>query len=285
MESVKGASEQSPRGTASDAVLTPAMGADAPGNFHTGAVHPRRLDLNFYPFHVGDYTSHTAHLEPLEDLAYRRLLDLYYIHEGPLKGSAEHLARMIRLRDHAQIVQSILTEFFSHENTGTESIWRSSRADRELEKFQAMSAGGKRGAQKRWGSDRVAIREANGEAIATLNTPQCQPEPLPEPLTRTKRIEPPVGVSDVVWQSFLTLRKAKKAPVTAAALSLLEKEASKAGMSLEAALEVCCARGWTGFKAEWLADGSKAAQNMSVLTRGMTKANFWESSDEPKRLL
>ena len=24
--------------------------------------------MNFYPFHIGDYVSHTAHLEPMEDL-------------------------------------------------------------------------------------------------------------------------------------------------------------------------------------------------------------------------
>ncbi|RPP48164.1 hypothetical protein IPC1156_32430, partial [Pseudomonas aeruginosa] len=37
--------------------------------------------MNFYPFHPGDYMLRTAHLEPLEDLAYRRLLDLYYVGE------------------------------------------------------------------------------------------------------------------------------------------------------------------------------------------------------------
>ena len=35
--------------------------------------------MNYYPFHVGDYIAHTAHLHPLEDIAYRRMLDLYYM--------------------------------------------------------------------------------------------------------------------------------------------------------------------------------------------------------------
>lgn len=35
--------------------------------------------MNYFPFHVGDYAAHTAHLEPLEDLAYRRMLDAYYL--------------------------------------------------------------------------------------------------------------------------------------------------------------------------------------------------------------
>ena len=42
--------------------------------------------MNYYPFHIGDYASHTRHLTLMEDLAYRRLLDLYYLHERPLNA-------------------------------------------------------------------------------------------------------------------------------------------------------------------------------------------------------
>jgi hypothetical protein len=59
-------------------------------------------------------------------------------------------------------------------------------------------------------------------------------------------------VSDQVWGSFLTLRRAKKAPVTEAAMAGIVREADKAGIGLEQALEQCCARGWTGFKADWV---------------------------------
>jgi hypothetical protein len=33
---------------------------------------------------------------------------------------------------------------------------------------------------------------------------------------------------------------------------MLVEQAEKAGLSLEAALRECCARGWAGFKASWL---------------------------------
>ena len=42
--------------------------------------------MNYFPFNVGDYSVHTAHLEPMEDLAYRRLLDQYYLREGKRRG-------------------------------------------------------------------------------------------------------------------------------------------------------------------------------------------------------
>ncbi|TXH13476.1 MAG: DUF1376 domain-containing protein, partial [Hyphomicrobiaceae bacterium] len=40
--------------------------------------------MHHYPFHPGDYMLDTAHLEPMEDLAYRRLLDFYYSSEKPI---------------------------------------------------------------------------------------------------------------------------------------------------------------------------------------------------------
>lgn len=50
----------------------------------------------------------------------------------------------------------------------------------------------------------------------------------------------------------MALRKAKRAAITKTALQGIEREAQKAGLTLQAALQEMCARGWTGFKAEWL---------------------------------
>jgi len=61
--------------------------------------------MNYYPFHVGDYASHTAHLEPMEDLAYRRLLDLYYLRETPLPADIQSTAKLVRMRSCAADVE------------------------------------------------------------------------------------------------------------------------------------------------------------------------------------
>lgn len=68
----------------------------------------------------------------------------------------------------------------------------------------------------------------------------------------SQTLDLPEGVSEQTWADFKRLRAAKKAPVTARALDGIMSEAMKAGMTLEAALRECCARGWTGFKAEWV---------------------------------
>jgi hypothetical protein len=62
----------------------------------------------------------------------------------------------------------------------------------------------------------------------------------------------PDGVGEDVWQDWLQLRKAKKAPVTQTVVNSATKEAEKAGISLNAFLTIWCARGSQGLQAEWL---------------------------------
>ena len=66
---------------------------------------------------------------------------------------------------------------------------------------------------------------------------------------------------------WVALRKAKRAPVTATAIAGIRREATKAGMSMQAALAMSCERGWTGFKAEWTqAQPVNGSHVSSVLT-------------------
>ena len=63
--------------------------------------------------------------------------------------------------------------------------------------------------------------------------------------------ERPVSVSQQVWDDFLIHRKGKKAPVTVTALKGIASEATKADLTLEEALTICCQCGWQGFRADW----------------------------------
>ena len=92
--------------------------------------------MNYYPFHLGDYAAHTGHLEPMEDLAYRRLLDQYYLREGSLPADVQVTAKLVRMRSMAADVESVLNEFF----TLTELGWSHSRCDLEIEKMQDKQA-------------------------------------------------------------------------------------------------------------------------------------------------
>lgn len=60
------------------------------------------------------------------------------------------------------------------------------------------------------------------------------------------------GIDPQVVADFKAHRKAKKAAITTTAIEGIKREADKAGITLQAALAMCCERGWTGFKAEWV---------------------------------
>lgn len=60
------------------------------------------------------------------------------------------------------------------------------------------------------------------------------------------------GVPEQAAKDWLTLRKSKKLPPTVTAFEQMAGEAARAGMTWEAMVVTCCARGWGGFKAQWL---------------------------------
>ena len=88
--------------------------------------------MNYFPFHLGDYAAHTAHLEPLEDLVYRRLLDLYYLREAAPPADISEVARLIRMRSNVAEVEAVLHEFFSLSDAG----WSHARCDVEIARMR-----------------------------------------------------------------------------------------------------------------------------------------------------
>lgn len=69
---------------------------------------------------------------------------------------------------------------------------------------------------------------------------------------RASALPCPDGVDPQVWDDWLALRKAKKAPVSRTVVQGAEEEAKKAGMSLDAFLRIWCRRGSQGLDASWL---------------------------------
>lgn len=81
------------------------------------------------------------------------------------------------------------------------------------------------------------------------------------PRSRAAAIPKPKDVDQQTWDDFLAHRKAKGAALTATALAGIEREAEKAGWSLQDAIAECCTRGWQGFKADWVADKPTPARS------------------------
>jgi uncharacterized protein YdaU (DUF1376 family) len=203
--------------------------------------------MHYYQFHIGDYKSHTHHLSLLEDLAYRRLLDFYFLHEKPIKH--RDVARQIGMREHEEDVMTVLNEFF----ISTEDGFVSPRADKEIKQYKEFAEAGKRGAAKRWGTppNGEAISPPNATPIATNNHKPLTTNHKPKKESATVVACPP-DVSQQVWDDWVTLRKSKKAPITKTVLDGAIVEAKKLGWTLEQFLIEWCNRSSQGLKAEWI---------------------------------
>jgi uncharacterized protein YdaU (DUF1376 family) len=88
--------------------------------------------MHYYQFNIGDYNKHTMHLSPLEDITYRRLLDMYYDTEAPIPTDIPWVSR--RLRIEAGIVKAMLIEFFEY----TEKGYINRRADAEIASYHGF---------------------------------------------------------------------------------------------------------------------------------------------------
>jgi len=138
--------------------------------------------MHYYQFHIGDYVSHTRHLSLLEDLAYRRLLDFYYLHEQPIKQ--RDIARQIGMRDHEQDVLTVLNEFF----LSTDAGFVSPRADKEIahyhQKVEQASKAGKASAERRLNASSTDVQPTNNHKPITINHKPdisiCPPDGEPE---------------------------------------------------------------------------------------------------------
>lgn len=133
--------------------------------------------MHYYQFNIGDYVSSTQHLDDTEDLAYRRMLDIYYSKELPLPEDQKDIARLIRMRTHTESIATVLHEFFVLKKDG----YHCERADKEVLAFQSKSDKARKSAEARWNknkdlpdksNDANALRtECEGNAKhKTLNT-------------------------------------------------------------------------------------------------------------------
>jgi uncharacterized protein YdaU (DUF1376 family) len=208
--------------------------------------------LHYYQFNIGDYRKDTVHLSRLEHSIYRDLIDWYYLDEKPIPKETQSVSRRLRLvsQEEQNALLAVLEDFFICSEDG----WKHKRIDQEIQGYHGMcetnrTNGSKGGRPKKnpLGSDSQPTRNPNQEPITNNQEPIIN-------TTRQKAISCPQGVSEDVWRDFCQHRKSVRATVTQTALDGIDREAKKAGWSLEAALRECVVRGWRGFKAEWVKD-------------------------------
>ena len=116
--------------------------------------------MHYYQFNIADYRSATVHLSNEEDLAYRRLLDMYYDTEQKIPLDTEWVARRLRLQ--TQVVLNVLNDMFVQNDDG----WFHARCDDVIQQYHAM-------AEKNRANGRLGGRRKN--PIANPLDSQLQP--------------------------------------------------------------------------------------------------------------
>lgn len=104
--------------------------------------------MNFYAFHIGDYASATRHLTWIEDAAYRRLMDCYYVREIPFPTDHRQIYRLVvaSSEEERNAVDTILDEFFKLTDEG----YVHDRCDAELKCMNEKKNKASQSAQTRW---------------------------------------------------------------------------------------------------------------------------------------
>ena len=152
--------------------------------------------MNYFQFHIGDYKSATSHLSNEEDLAYRRLLDMYYDSESPIPLETQWVARRIRMD--SDVVSLVLKDMFTHTQEG----WRHTRCDQVIADYHEM-------AEKNRANGRKGGRKKNpvGSQVATDSQPIVKATINQKPITInqepvTTKEKPQDKPADVLFDEF-----------------------------------------------------------------------------------
>ena len=159
----------------------------------------------WYKFHIGDYLTHTVHLSDAEDLAYRRLLDLYYMSEKMIPLDTEAVARKIRLD--LDITESVLGEFFEKTETG----YFNNRCHVEVAKYQHQVENNRQ------------LGKRGGRPLKTESKTESEPKDNPKKIQIQKKNINTTSKFDEFWNTWPTSKRK-------VAKSECQKKWAKAGL-------------------------------------------------------
>ncbi|HFA6699790.1 TPA: replication protein [Neisseria gonorrhoeae] len=118
---------------------------------------------------------------------------------------------------------------------------------------------------KNWGSTKHTTKPTNTKhsisASAAADAPLSAEPPETAPAAKAKKtgrhetelsLLADYGITGQAAEDFLTVRKAKRQPLTETAVRLIAADAEKCGMTALQAAEYAIASGWGSFRADWL---------------------------------
>ena len=205
--------------------------------------------MHYYKFNIADWHLATSHLSLEEEAVYFKLINYYYDSEQCIPKETQSVIRRLRLSNHEETVALILEEFFDF----MDGYWHHARCDEVIENYHKKADTNKKVGKLGGRPKKINNLGNNPQITQTVSkiNPQITLTTNHKPITN---IHTPEGVSESIFKDYLEVRKTKKAKWTDTALKGLQREAGKANISLEKAMQICCERNWVGIKAEWVKD-------------------------------
>jgi hypothetical protein len=108
-------------------------------------------------------------------------------------------------------------------------------------------------------AERVARHREKKKQVRNVTVTPPDTDTDTEQIQKNKTFTPPIERN--LLSAWMEVRKAKRAgKVTEVAFNAVVREAAKAGISVEQAIQVCCERGWQSFNSSWYSESSKRPQ-------------------------
>ena len=183
----------------------------------------------------------------MEDLAFRRLLDLYYTSEKPIPNRTHEVARRIRLPKNEHDISTVLEEFFMFNMEG--DCWTHKRCDETIAAYQAKAQRNRE--VGRLGGRPKANPDGNHEQTQTVSKRNPNQEPITnnhKPIKKETVVSLPDGFPIETWLAFVDMRKKLKKPMTDHAMKLMIGKLEKmkeAGQDVKAVLEQSITKSWS----------------------------------------
>ncbi len=235
------------------------------------------------PLWTDAYLADTRHLSTLEHGAYLLLLmEAWRRPHCDLPDDDRLLARLAGLSlDEWMAIAPVVMELWDRD--GRRKTWTQKRLKKERDYVGQKSASQRDRARKRWNNtekeDATALPDGcRSDAPTPTPTPTPNVSSNDDTNMRPKRaskwstIPRPDAVSASTWEDFEKHRKAKSAPITETAIRGFEREAGKAGLTLEAAITESIERNWQGFKADWIKGAGYGNGNRNGGSNGLLDA-------------
>ena len=137
--------------------------------------------MHYYQFNIKEHALASYHLNNEEDLAFRRLKDMYHDTEKPIPLDTDSVARRLRLE--TQWVLNVLKDFFFEAEDG----WHIAEIDAEIALYRSNAVKNKANGAK--GGRPKREKEPKGNPVGYESQPNGNPKPLTinqQPLTNNQ---------------------------------------------------------------------------------------------------